>query len=127
MGVDTTQISIESVVRGCGVEHVQVVNPLQVKKGIEAAQASKDFDGISVIISKELCPIFARAIKKAKKVRPFYVNQDKCKQHLDCINLLACPAMYIDDDKTMISENLCIGCAVCAQVCPENAILPLKK
>jgi indolepyruvate ferredoxin oxidoreductase alpha subunit len=127
MGVDTTQLSIESMVRGCGVEHVQVVNPLQVKKSIAAAQASKDFDGISVIISKELCPLYARAIKKAKKARPFYVNQDKCKQHLDCISLLACPAMYIADNKTMINENLCIGCAVCAQVCPENAILPLKK
>ncbi len=127
MGVDTTQLSIESMVRGCGVEHVQVVNPLQVKKSIAAAQASKDFDGISVIISKELCPLYARAIKKAKKARPFYVNQDKCKQHLDCINLLACPAMYIDDGKTMINEVFCIGCTVCAQVCPENAILPLKK
>ena len=127
MGVDTTQLSIESMVRGCGVEHVQVVNPLQVKKSIEAAKVSKDFDGISVIISKELCPLYARAIKKAKKARPFYVNQDKCKQHLDCINLLACPAMYIDDGKTMINEVFCIGCTVCAQVCPENAILPLKK
>ena len=127
MGVDTTQISIESMVRGCGVEHVQVVNPLQVKKSIAAAQASKDFDGISVIISKELCPLYARAIKKAKKVRPFYVNQDKCKQHLDCINLLACPAMYIAEGKTMINEVFCIGCTVCAQVCPENAILPLKR
>ncbi|TET92348.1 MAG: indolepyruvate ferredoxin oxidoreductase subunit alpha [Desulfobacteraceae bacterium] len=127
MGVDTTQISIESMVRGCGVEHVQVVNPLQVKKSIAAAQASKDFDGISVIISKELCPLYARAIKKAKKVRPFYVNQDKCKQHLDCINLLACPAMYIAEGKTMINEVFCIGCTVCAQVCPENAIVPLKR
>jgi len=127
MGVDTRQISIESVVRGCGVEHVQVVNPLQVKRSVEAAQASKEFDGISVIISQELCPLFARAVKKAGKVRPFYVNQDKCRQHRDCINLLACPAMYIADGKTMINENLCIGCALCAQVCPENAILPLKK
>jgi len=127
MGVDTTQLSIESIVKGCGVEHVQVVNPLQVKKSIAAAQASKDFDGISVIISKEICPLYAKAIKQAKKARPFYVNQDKCKQHLDCINLLACPAMYIADNKTMINESLCIGCAVCAQVCPENAILPIKK
>ena len=127
MGVDTIQLSIESMVRGCGVEHVQVVNPLQVKKSIAAAQASKDFDGISVIISKEICPLYARAIKKAKKSRPFYVDQNKCKQHLDCINHLACPAMYIDDNKTMINENLCIGCAVCAQICPENAILPIKK
>jgi indolepyruvate ferredoxin oxidoreductase alpha subunit len=126
MGVDTKQLSIESVVRGLGVEHVEVVNPLQVRKAVAAAQAAKDFDGISVIVSKEICPLYAQAIKKARKVRPFYVNQDKCTHHMDCINYLACPAMYLDDGKTMINENLCIGCAVCAQVCPENAILPVK-
>jgi len=126
LGVDTKPLSIESVVRGLGVEHVEVVNPLQVKKSIAAAQASKDFDGISVIISKELCPLFARIVQKAKKTRPFSVNQDKCKKHMDCINLLGCPAMYIDNGKTMINENLCMGCTVCAQICPENAIVPLK-
>jgi len=127
MGVDTKTLSIESLVRGLGVEHVEVVNPLQVKKAIAAAQAAKEFEGISVIISKELCPLFARAVKKAKKARPFYVNQDKCKKHMDCINLLACPAMYIEKGRTMIDESLCIGCTVCAQICPENAIMPLKK
>jgi len=127
MGVDTKTLSIESVVRGLGVEHVEVVNPLQVKKAIAAARAAKEFEGLSVIISKELCPLFAKVVKKARKVRPFYVDQDKCKKHMDCINLLACPAMYLDKGRTMIDESLCIGCAVCAQVCPENAILPLKK
>jgi len=126
MGVDTKTLSIESVVRGLGVEHVEVVNPLQVKKAIAAARAAKEYEGFSVIISKELCPLFAKAVKKARKTRPFYVDQDKCKKHMDCINLLACPAMYIDKGRTMIDEGLCIGCAVCAQICPENAIVPLK-
>jgi indolepyruvate ferredoxin oxidoreductase alpha subunit len=127
MGVDTKTLSIESVVRGLGVEHVEVVNPLQVKKSIAAAQAAKEFEGISVIVSKELCPLFANVIKKGKKARAFYVNQDRCKKHMDCINLLACPAMYLEEGRTMINESLCIGCAVCAQICPENAIVPLKK
>jgi len=127
MGVETKMLSIEAVVRGLGVEHVEVVNPLQVKKAIAAARAAKEYEGLSVIISKELCPLFAKAVKKARKARPFYVDQDKCKKHMDCINLLACPAMYLDKGRTMIDEGLCIGCAVCAQVCPENAILPLKK
>ncbi|MCA1785689.1 MAG: 4Fe-4S binding protein [Desulfobacteraceae bacterium] len=26
-----------------------------------------------------------------------------------------------------IDANTCVGCAVCAQICPENAIRPLKK
>ncbi|MBW1782802.1 MAG: 4Fe-4S binding protein, partial [Deltaproteobacteria bacterium] len=54
------------------------------------------------------------------------INHNKCKNHRDCINLLACPAMYLDGDQVEIDKNLCIGCSVCAQVCPENAILPLK-
>ncbi|MFW6374190.1 MAG: 4Fe-4S binding protein [Thermodesulfobacteriota bacterium] len=27
----------------------------------------------------------------------------------------------------MIDPDLCVGCTVCAQLCPENAILPLKE
>jgi len=126
MGINNKQVSIEAVVRGCGVEHVQVVNPLQVKKGMEAARAAKEYSGISVIISQALCPLFARRIEKYGKARPFTVHQDKCRHHRDCINLLACPAMYYSDGKTMIDKNLCIGCAVCAQICPEHAIVPLK-
>jgi indolepyruvate ferredoxin oxidoreductase alpha subunit len=126
MGVELTQISIEDLVRGLGVKDVHVVKPFKVKKTIEAVKATMAYDGISVIISKEFCPLFAKATGQSKKTRPFYVNQNKCKNHRDCINLLACPAMFLEGDQVEIDENLCIGCSVCAQVCPENAILPVK-
>ncbi len=126
MGLDRTRISIEDVVRGCGVKDVHVVKPFKVNKTIEAIQASKDYDGVSVVISDELCPLFARATGQMRKTKPFRVNRDKCKDHRDCINYLACPAMFIEEEKVVIDRNLCIGCAVCAQVCPENAILPVK-
>jgi indolepyruvate ferredoxin oxidoreductase alpha subunit len=127
MGVERTRVSVEDVVRGCGVQDVHVVKPFNVKKTIEALRASYDYDGISVVISKEYCPLFAKGIGKARKARPFYVNLDKCKNHRDCINLLACPAMYLEGEAVRINKNLCIGCSVCAQVCPENAIMPLKE
>ncbi len=126
MGIELTRISIENVVRGLGVEDVHVVKPFKLKKTIEAVKAAKEYDGISVIISQEMCPLFAKATGQFKKARPFHINHDKCKNHRDCINLLACPAMYLDGDRVEIDKNLCIGCSVCAQVCPENAILPLK-
>jgi indolepyruvate ferredoxin oxidoreductase alpha subunit len=126
MGVELTRLSIEDVVRGCGVKDVHVVKPFKLNKTIEAIQASKDYDGISVVISEELCPLFARATGQMRKTKPFRVNHDKCKDHRDCINLLACPAMYLWEEKVNIDKNLCIGCAVCAQVCPENAIVPVK-
>jgi len=126
LGVERTRISLEDLVRGCGVKDVHVVKPLKVKKTMEAVKAAMEYDGISVIISRELCPLFAKATGQAKKVRPFYVNLNKCKNHRDCINKIACPAMYLEGEQVKINPNLCIGCAVCAQICPENAILPAK-
>jgi indolepyruvate ferredoxin oxidoreductase alpha subunit len=126
LGIERTRISIENLVRGLGVEDVHVVKPFKLKKTIEAVKAARDYNGISVIISQEMCPLFAKATGQFKKTRPFHINHDKCKNHRDCINLLACPAMYLDGDQVEIDKNLCIGCSVCAQVCPENAILPLK-
>ena len=127
MGVELTQISLEELVRGCGVKDVHLVRPFKLKKTIESVKAAKDYDGVSVIISKEFCPLFARATGQQKKVRPFQVDQDKCKNHRDCINKLACPAMFLEGERVEINSDLCIGCTICAQVCPENAILPLKK
>jgi indolepyruvate ferredoxin oxidoreductase alpha subunit len=126
MGIDRTQISLEDLVRGCGVKDVHVVRPFKLKKTMEAVRAAMEYDGISVIISREFCPLFARATGQMKRTRPFYVNHDKCKNHRDCIDKLACPAMYLEGEAVEIDPTLCIGCSVCAQICPENAILPVK-
>ena len=126
IGVSLTQVSLEDVVRGCGVKDVHVVKPFKIKKTMEAVEAAMNYDGLSVIISREICPLFAKATGQGKKPRPFYINQSKCENHRDCITKLACPAMYLEGDQVEINKYLCIGCSVCAQVCPENAILPLK-
>jgi indolepyruvate ferredoxin oxidoreductase alpha subunit len=119
------QVSIEAVVRAIGVPHVTVVKPYKVKKSIEAIRAAIDAKGVSVIISQETCSLYAKSLKLAQR-KPFEVT-DKCRNHRDCMNNLACPAFYVWNERIKIDPNLCTGCAVCAQICPENAILPLKK
>jgi indolepyruvate ferredoxin oxidoreductase alpha subunit len=126
MGLNLPQVIVEDVVRGCGVRDVHVVKPFNIKKTMESLKASLEYDGISVVISKEFCPLFAKGIGKARKAKPFTINPQKCKNHRDCINKLACPAMYLEGNAVQINKNLCIGCSVCAQVCPENAIVPSK-
>jgi len=126
MGVERTRVPIEDVVRGCGVRDVHLVKPFKVNKTLEAVKASLEYDGLSVIISEEFCPLFARGIGEQKRTRAFYVRPEKCKNHRVCITKLACPAMYLNGNQVEIDKNLCTGCTVCAQVCPENAILPLK-
>jgi indolepyruvate ferredoxin oxidoreductase alpha subunit len=131
-GVDMTRmnmdgfgrVSIEKVVRAIGVEHVTIIKPYKVKKSIEAIKESIKYEGVSVIISEEICALYANALKLPKH-KPFNIT-DKCKNHRTCIDSLACPAFYIWNDRVKIDANLCTGCAVCAQICPENAILPVK-
>ena len=133
-GVDTTavgrdkqRIDIEGVVRALGVEDLYVVQPRNLKKTEEAVAAAMKHEGVSVIISQEFCPLYAKKIGKLPSRPVFVVDQDKCRNHRDCLNTLACPAFFIEGESVMINPDLCIGCAVCTQVCPEHAIRPAKQ
>jgi indolepyruvate ferredoxin oxidoreductase alpha subunit len=48
----------------------------------------------------------------------------QCAKCRTCIDTFACPAIYIKDNVIQIDETLCIGCGVCALLCPNNAIRP---
>ncbi|MEI6262774.1 MAG: indolepyruvate ferredoxin oxidoreductase subunit alpha [Deltaproteobacteria bacterium] len=118
------QISIEAVVRALGVPHIAIIQPYKVKKSIETLREAFNFKGVSVVIAQEMCTLYAKGFKKTKS-RAYYIS-DKCQNHRDCISQLACPAFFLDAEKVKIDPVMCSGCAVCAQVCPENAILPVK-
>jgi indolepyruvate ferredoxin oxidoreductase alpha subunit len=132
-GVDMSQmkmegfgrVSIEAVVRALGVPHVTVIKPYKVKKSIEAIKEALQFKGVSVVISQELCVLYAAGLKLPRR-KPFQVS-DKCQNHRVCMSRLACPAFYVWNDRIKIDATLCTGCALCAQICPENAILPVKE
>jgi indolepyruvate ferredoxin oxidoreductase alpha subunit len=119
-----TRVSIEDIVRAAGVSHVAVIQPFRVKKSIAAVKEALNYKGVSVIISREPCTLYAKGLKKLRG-KPFSVGP-KCKNHKDCINELACPAFFIQNEKVKIDPDLCTGCTVCAQICPENAIVPYK-
>jgi indolepyruvate ferredoxin oxidoreductase alpha subunit len=118
------QVFIEDVVKAVGVKHVSVIRPYRVKKSIDTVKEALMYKGVSVVISREPCVLFAKTLKKPRG-KSFFVSE-KCKGDRDCINDLACTAFYIRKNRVYIDPALCSGCSVCAQICPEHAILPLK-
>ena len=123
---DKTHVDIEKLVRGLGVEHVTTVKPFKVAASVKAIKEAADYPGVSVVISREICPLYGRRVAPRGR-KPFRVDPGKCKNHRDCINTVACPAFYIAGDQPAINASQCIGCALCAQICPENAITPVKE
>lgn len=120
-------IPIESAVRGLGVKQVAIVNPFHISKTVEAVKRLTALPGISVLITKACCPLYEKTLPGHKPKRPFFISRDRCKNHRTCVDKTGCPAFYISQSGVEIDASRCTGCSVCAQLCPEKAILPVPR
>ncbi|MBN2497824.1 MAG: indolepyruvate ferredoxin oxidoreductase subunit alpha [Deltaproteobacteria bacterium] len=48
-----------------------------------------------------------------------------CGRCNNCIDNFGCPAIFKKEGRVYIDEVLCVGCGICAQLCPNNAIRPV--
>ncbi|MBP5685048.1 MAG: indolepyruvate ferredoxin oxidoreductase subunit alpha [Candidatus Methanomethylophilaceae archaeon] len=120
-GVSTEAIDIKKLVEGVGVKFVQEINPYDVKAATKVMKDALEFDGVAVVISKCPCPL---ELKKQKQlvVRQVNVDQDKCVKCYNCVRTIACPALFKKDGMISTDPTQCIGCGMCANVCPTGAI-----
>ena len=119
-------IEIEPLVRSIGIEDVRQVNPNNLKEVREALNAASVFDGPSVIITKWPCAL-KKLHEEEKKEYPvaqwvYRVDPEKCRKCRMCLKV-GCPSISFDPQTGSFSDpNTCVGCSVCAQVCPFDAI-----
>jgi len=125
MGRPAKSIKVEDILKGCGVEHIEIVDPNNIKKTTEAFKRALAFKGPAVVVSKSPCILLENRDKRiaGMDIPVYYIDQEKCRQCKTCIDRFACPAIYYAEDGSIhIDETQCNGCGNCADICPFEAI-----
>ena len=127
LGNASASIPIEDICRGIGVE-VRVQDPFNIDEAVQELYEMLQMEGVKVMIFRHECPL-TEARRKEKRPR-VYVDQDKCIGDecgcaRFCTRVFRCPANIWDysKGKAKIDETICIGCGLCADLCPAGAII----
>jgi indolepyruvate ferredoxin oxidoreductase alpha subunit len=118
-------IEIAKVCKALGAEFVQTVDPYDVPAVSRALKAAVNHDGVSVVVTNRPCVVSPAPIRGA----PYEVAAPACNACQLCMNL-GCPSITWTEElcegqhKVTIDTATCTGCAVCALLCPTEAIVP---
>jgi len=126
-GAAGRKLDIASTLEGLGVEKIYRMNSYDVRENIGIFKEALAYHGVSVVISRQECALyhFRNYRHAGGKIVPFYVDREACRRPYNCIKDFMCPAISIideEDGSSSITPELCVGCGVCAQLCPHGAI-----
>jgi len=131
LGVDATgnqapAIDVVKVCQAMGAT-VRVSDPFEPEKTQQTLFELFEIQGLKVLVLKQMCALSPE--KKAKKM--FEVSVDEtvcigqaCGCNQLCTRIFKCPGLNWDKEKQVskIDEFICVGCGMCASICPSGAI-----
>ncbi len=112
-------VDYEALIRSLGVAHVDVVDPWDLDSTERAIRAGLAHPGPAVVIAHRPCILLPE--EKAREKTAYAVAPDDCILCEECFET-GCPALIWQDDVPYIRDWECAGCAMCAQLCPADAI-----
>ncbi len=123
-GEDTHKVDYEDLCRAVGVKWVKSVDSYDMGSLYRTLREAIEHRGPSVVISNRPCVLDPVKIRGPALT----VKQEACTACQSCMNL-GCPAITWSDGlfegrhRVKIIPESCIGCTLCAQVCPTDGIL----
>jgi indolepyruvate ferredoxin oxidoreductase, alpha subunit len=125
-GEASHKVDYETICRAVGVEWIRKVDPYEIGHMYQTLREAIVHKGVSVVISSRPCVLDPVKIKGT----PLAVAAAGCVACQSCMNL-GCPSITWTEEmveghhKVQIDQGTCIGCTLCAQVCPSDCIQPV--
>jgi indolepyruvate ferredoxin oxidoreductase alpha subunit len=125
-GNQAPAIDVAKVCEAMGAT-VKTCDPFDPGKTQQTLLALFEIKGLKVLVLKQMCALSPE--KKAKKM--FEVSVDEkvcigqdCGCNQLCTRIFKCPGLNWDKEKRLarIDEVICVGCGMCASICPSGAI-----
>ena len=126
-GEELVKVDMEALVKGCGVQFLEVGDPYDLGGFISLVKRAVEYSreqGPAVVIARHPCVIDLARQGLAPEPIPVTITED-CDGCGYCLQHFECPALIpVDDGKrTAVDPLACNGCGVCLQgVCPKGAI-----
>jgi len=127
MGQAGTAVDVEQICAGLGLPYT-VLDPYDLEATQEALyDALQIGGGLRVLIFRRACAL----VQNKRGGHPWRMSVDpelcrgeECGCHRFCTRVFRCPGLVFDQatGKTVLDEVVCVGCGVCAQICPAGAI-----
>jgi indolepyruvate ferredoxin oxidoreductase alpha subunit len=106
---------------------VRISDPFDIEKTRQTIFELFEIKGLKVLVLKQICALSPE--KKSGKMFDVSVEEDiclgqNCGCNQLCTRIFKCPGLNWDKENRVsrIDEVICVGCGVCASICPSGAI-----
>ena len=128
MKEEVPPLDIEKICQALGAK-VEVSDPFNIEKTQETLNRLLEYErGAKVLILRKPCALSPE--RKTEKKFRMQVETQKCKGedcgcNRLCTRIFRCPGLIWNEAQkvSQIDDAICVGCGVCADVCPEKAII----
>ena len=116
-GTPAPRVDLESVCRGVGVRDVVVIDAYDLATVRSEIERALGTDEPTVLIVRGPCQLRVRG----PSAEVALVEPATCNGCENCLRI-GCPALIRSEGKVVVLPDMCTGCNLCVQVCPQNAI-----